>query len=248
MANNWSRNQILAALNLYFQIPSSRHDKNYLPIVKLAEIIGRSPGSLAMKLRNFTALDPSEQERGISGLPGGSRLDKEIWESYYSDFSALAVDSEKALESFALAPSVADEGYFEIQDTKALVRVRRQQRFFRRVVLSSYGNSCAISSNPIPELLIASHIKPWAIDRKNRANPRNGICLAGTYDRAFDTGLICISDEFKIQLSGKIEAFLPNEELTQMFLKFEGCELKLPDKNLPDKHLLEWHRTNIFRE
>ncbi len=40
---------------------------------------------------------------------------------------------------------------------------------------------------------VASHIVPWAEDRRNRLNPHNGLCLSAPHDRAFDQGLITIT-------------------------------------------------------
>jgi hypothetical protein len=42
-------------------------------------------------------------------------------------------------------------------------------------------------------LQVASHIVPWAEDRRNRLNPHNGLCLSAPHDRAFDQGLITIT-------------------------------------------------------
>ncbi|SUA24417.1 Uncharacterised protein [Neisseria gonorrhoeae] len=49
-----------------------------------------------------------------------------------------------------------------------------------------------------PELLVASHIKPWREDKDNRLNPRNGLCLNALHDKAFDRGLLGIDENFKI--------------------------------------------------
>ena len=62
------------------------------------------------------------------------------------------------------------------------VKVRRVQRFFRQTVLQSYDNRWAISGLVIPELLVASHIIPWAKDKLRRADPTNGIALNALYD------------------------------------------------------------------
>jgi len=40
------------------------------------------------------------------------------------------------------------------------------QSFFRRAVLSAYNNKCCITGLSIPQLLVASHIVPWRIDKK----------------------------------------------------------------------------------
>ena len=76
---NWTRDQLLAALNLYHQTPFGKQHKTYPPIVHLAGKIGRTPSAVAMKLSNFTSLDPVEAARDIKGLSGASNADRAIW-------------------------------------------------------------------------------------------------------------------------------------------------------------------------
>lgn len=60
------------------------------------------------------------------------------------------------------------------------VKARLGQSFFRKSVLASYNCRCCITGDPIPELLVASHILPWGKYPEHRLNPRNGLCLAQT--------------------------------------------------------------------
>jgi len=43
-----------------------------------------------------------------------------------------------------------------------LVKTRVNQSFFRNSILSAYNSTCCITGIKIPQLLIASHIIPWA--------------------------------------------------------------------------------------
>jgi hypothetical protein len=63
---HWTRDQLLAALNLYHRTPFGRQHKTYPPIVELAALMGRTPSAVAMKLNNFTSLDDAERARGTS--------------------------------------------------------------------------------------------------------------------------------------------------------------------------------------
>ncbi|MDB4462977.1 HNH endonuclease, partial [Akkermansiaceae bacterium] len=94
----WTRNELLQALNLYHRTPFGKQHSTYTPIVALAEKLGRTPGSIAMKLSNLTSLDAVEQERGIKGLSGASKLDREIWAEFENNLPALAEESEPLLE------------------------------------------------------------------------------------------------------------------------------------------------------
>jgi predicted restriction endonuclease len=41
-------------------------------------------------------------------------------------------------------------------------------------------------------MLNASHIIPWSIDEKRRADPGNGLALCAFHDRAFERGIILL--------------------------------------------------------
>ena len=70
-----------------------------------------------------------------------------------------------------------------------IVKTRVNQNFFRKIILANYNYRCAISGVDISSVLIASHIKPWQVDKDNRLNPENGICLDAFYDKCFDITL-----------------------------------------------------------
>ncbi|MES2588003.1 MAG: HNH endonuclease [Bacteroidota bacterium] len=82
-----------------------------------------------------------------------------------------------------------------------LIKARVNQSFFRSSILASYNNTCCITGINNPEFLIAGHIKPWSIDEKNRLNPQNGIAINSLHDKAFETGLITITTDYKIKIS-----------------------------------------------
>lgn len=76
---NWTREQSILALYLYCQIPFGQIHSANKDIIETAELIGRTPDALTMKMCNFARLDPELQRRGVFGLSNGSRLDEEIW-------------------------------------------------------------------------------------------------------------------------------------------------------------------------
>ena len=96
-----------------------------------------------------------------------------------------------------------------------------------------------------PRLLIASHIVPWSKDKQNRLNPSNGLCLSAIHDRAFDKGLITLSDDFKIIVSDELkrreEAFVQS-----VFVSLEGSVITLPERFVPDPVFIARHRSEEF--
>ena len=94
-------------------------------------------------------------------------------------------------------------------------------------------------------LLVASHIVPWSKDKANRLNPSNGLCLSAIHDRAFDKGLITLTDDFKIvvseELKRKKEPFI-----AEVLLPLNGCAIEPPERFAPQAEFVAWHRSMLF--
>jgi putative restriction endonuclease len=103
-----------------------------------------------------------------------------------------------------------------------------------------------VTGIPIPDLLNASHIMPWSAFPEHRIDPRNGLCLAVHFDRAFDCGLITFSPEMRLVLSPELKGALPNEAIDREFVYREGVSLRLPERFAPSEEFLAYHRENIF--
>lgn len=123
---------------------------------------------------------------------------------------------------------------------------RIKQQFFRRAVLSSYRGRCCISGLADQRLLVASHIVPWRSDKSNRLNPSNGLCLSAIHDKAFDSGLIALSDDFRVLVSagllGRGDAFAE-----KIFASITGQQIEMPERFLPDKAFIQRHRSECFK-
>jgi predicted restriction endonuclease len=264
---NWNRTELLLAMNLYCRIPFGRQHSHAPEIIELAEILGRTPGSVAMKLNNLTSLDPEEQARGIKGLLGASRLDRQIWDEFEHNKEEIAAESEllwrklvdkndihlpseKLTESTDEKPSFSEDINLPKGPTEVVrkQKVRLAQGFFRRTVLAVYLEKCCISDIPIPQLLIASHILPWADFPNERINPCNGLCLSRLHDAAFDEGLITFDEDYRLVLSQRIKDYFPNESLQKNFSYYEGKPLRMPEKFLPNINFISHHQEHIFQD
>jgi predicted restriction endonuclease len=127
-----------------------------------------------------------------------------------------------------------------------LVRARRVQSFFRAAVLTSYGSHCAITGLGDPRLLIASHIIPWSVNERRRADPTNGLCLNALFDRAFDRGLITLDRNLRLLLAPSLKSAAQTSPLGCSLLEAEGRPLTLPTRFLPDTEAIRYHRENVF--
>jgi putative restriction endonuclease len=127
------------------------------------------------------------------------------------------------------------------------VKVRRGQQFFRQSILNAYGVRCCITGIAVRELLVASHIKPWAAFPDQRLDPRNGLCLSSLHDAAFDSGLITLDQDCRVVLGKRLKDHFSTPTLQQNFAPFEGERIRLPDKLAePDAGFLAYHRESIF--
>jgi predicted restriction endonuclease len=221
-------------------------------IINIAQLMGRTAASLAMKLVNLASLDPAHRDRGIRGLSGHSHADAEIWRQFKENWAEMSIMSEQKLQALESSGPVAVPEGDQLQAgstevTKA-VTVRIMQGFFRKVVLAAYGNTCCVTGNPIEDLLVASHILPWSQFPDQRLNPRNGLCLVADFDRAFDRGLITFDDQLRLELSPVIENYLPNQFIEHQFCERAGQPLRLPERFEPSREFLAYHRAHIFQD
>ena len=131
-------------------------------------------------------------------------------------------------------------------DILQIVATRLNQDFFRNAVLSSYRYACCITGMADPELLIASHIKPWKDSdwKKERTNPRNGLCLNALHDKAFDRGLLTVLPDYTVRISSKLSG---NDDGTMWIKQCDKQSIILPERFLPCKEFLEYHNDVVFQ-
>ncbi len=252
----WTRNEMILALNLYLKMPFGKIHHGNPQIIELAKIIGRSANSVSLRLSNYASCDPVLHARGISGMKGGKKQCQPFWDEFIEDREALIFESEKILANYEHT-SIESKYKKEIKDIPegitgesriCEVKTRVNQRVFREIVLANYDGKCGLTGIDIPDLLIASHIKPWKDDVENRLNPENGICLSALYDKAFDKGLISFTNDYKVLLS---ERLIENKEkgyFEKYFEPIKGRRLNMPQKYAPNPIFLEWHRDCIFNK
>ncbi|MDM8516569.1 HNH endonuclease [Desulfobacterales bacterium HSG16] len=244
---NWTREELILAFNLYCKIPfGTLHSRNPR-IIELSDLIGRSSSAVALKLTNFASFDPFLQKRGIKGMKNAGKMDKQIWDEFTNDWDNLIFESEKLLAKYrGNKDIVIDKKTFSFNDLDGndkyrTAKARINQKFFRQMVLNIYNFQCAMCSLNIPELLIAGHIIPWSMNKKERLNPANGVCLCALHDKAFDIGLIGIDEDYKVVLSSKLDKMKNELYFPSYFGNFRDKPINLPDKFLPHKDFLLFH-------
>ncbi len=143
----------------------------------------------------------------------------------------------------ALLRTFEDETAHRPRATEAerLVVQRIGQDVFRQGLLEYWDGRCAMTGLDVPELLRASHIKPWAdcATDAERLDVFNGLLLAPHLDAAFDAGFITIADDGTMLVSNTLGPSARSALGLQRALKVDGL-------HGAHKAYLLWHRAQVF--
>lgn len=101
-------------------------------------------------------------------------------------------------------------------EAEYISRSRVGQGQFRKDLLARFNSKCPVTGISNPDLLLASHVKPWKVcSNTERLDPANGILLSAMIDRLFDQGLVSFSETghaiFSSDLSEEDRAKLGHE-------------------------------------
>jgi putative restriction endonuclease len=127
---------------------------------------------------------------------------------------------------------------------QAEVNLRLGQGGFRVTVTDAYQRRCAITGESTLPVLEAAHIRPYAEEGPHSV--RNGMLLRSDMHTLFDKGLLTVTPELKLEVSGQIREQYTNGKL---YYSYHGTELRsLPQNALeqPDPEFLAWHNENVF--
>lgn len=252
----WTRDEMILAFNLYLKMPFGKISSRNPRVKELAELIGRTDNSVALRLVNYASCDPILQARGVSGMTGGKHVCQPYWDEFYNDREALVFESERILAKYQhtdietkFQKELLDIPEGVTGETRVReVKTRVNQNVFRQIVLANYDEKCGLTGIDIPELLVANHIIPWKDNEENRLNPENGICLSSLYDKAFDQGLISFDNESTVLFSDRLEKNVGKDYYNKYFVTVKGKKLIVPRKYHPNSSFLEWHRDCVFNK
>jgi hypothetical protein len=128
-------------------------------------------------------------------------------------------------------------------EAERLVVQRVGQNLFRERLLHFWEGRCAVTGLAVPELLRASHIKPWADCETDteRLDVYNGLLLAPHLDAVFDRGFVTVNGCGEVVVSQLLD-----DEARQAL----GLEKPLSVRHLAAQHqiYLVWHRARVFRQ
>ena len=101
---------------------------------------------------------------------------------------------------------VNDSQQLTVTEKEAIITSRIGQGEFRKKLIEKYDGCCIVTGVNDKRILLASHIRPWAVSsNEQRLSADNGLLLSPLYDKLFDVGLITFSDEGQIICSKELE-------------------------------------------
>lgn len=254
----WTREEFMLVMNLYTKIRYGQFNNKNSEVIKLAELINKTPGAVAYKLVHLSSQDPFHQNRGIKGLANPGKNAIEIYRDFKENWNEMLFQSEILLAKYK--NKTIEEEYlklddvdFEILKTKKgldrerLVKTRVNQSLFRKIITNNYSNSCTVCSLNINKLLIASHILKWSENQKERLNPENGLCLCNIHDKAFELGYLGITGDYQLKISEELTT-ISEETYIAMFKRHQNQKIIMPDKFYPNREFLDLHYESNFRK
>jgi putative restriction endonuclease len=181
-------------------------------------------------------------------------MDELIWNEFFQNGEDLIAETASIMASYTNESINAKVDLSDLPDLpegiekERIIKARLNQQFFRETLLSSYNSTCCVTGFNIPELLIASHIKPWRVSdpKTERTKPSNGLLLNALHDKAFDKGLISINPSFEVIVSPKISRVISDKDCYEWFMSFQGKKITLPEKFVPEIEFIEYHNDVIF--
>jgi 5-methylcytosine-specific restriction protein A len=137
---NWTKDELILALELYFRDETARGNKTHPEVVKLSRILNslpihsggaqetnfRNPTGVAMKLSNFLRFDPTYKGKG---LDRGNKMEEVVWDMYSSNIDALTKVKNAIIENVGFLKesksSQIDDSLEEASEGRVLTRVHK---------------------------------------------------------------------------------------------------------------------------
>ncbi|PJM74118.1 restriction endonuclease [Bifidobacterium primatium] len=239
------------AFVLYIRLKPSEMDDTGRDVQQLAKSLHRTPNAVTLKIMNIAANDANRVATGRKGMSHGSKLDRSIWEDYAERGSSLVEEGLLLLTNTVQQQYVNPEFFklassFKMGGERAVEAQRRiNQDYFRKILIENYQGRCCLTGIGINQLLIASHIKPWADSTDlEKTAAANGLLLNAFHDKAFDNGLMTIDDDYRMRVSPAVR----HSEVNDTWLwAYDKQEIELPQVNPPSHEFIEYHNKHVFK-
>lgn len=126
-----------------------------------------------------------------------------MYSNALKQFRYFTLDSEEdTQQEQQIVQEITQEQFLTETEKETIIKARVGQGKYRKLLLEKYDRKCIVTGISQNKLLIASHIKPWAIcNNDERVDVENGLILCANMDRLFDSGLITFRADGKMFVS-----------------------------------------------
>lgn len=164
------------------------------PVTLQAKAITGKQNLLRM-FGSYTLLDRAAALRILEMVP---KTQQEPWRH-------RLIEAVHTAPEIPVAEDISEAGNASLTTQLSLINARRGQGKFRQDLKKAWNDACAVTGTNVPELLRASHIKPWKdCSNQSRLEPENGLLLTANLDALFDAGLITFEDNGQMRVSKQI--------------------------------------------
>lgn len=236
-ANEYGWENVLQSTSTEICIASSRHQAQAKITQYLGKWLVELPSGLLQQelVRSFPSLPKKDQSFVVDDHPCLALLLHRAAEL------ALSLPNHAA-QIFAekISRKLADRESFDTEVAR-LIRQRVGQDIFRQALLDYWQGCCAVTGIDLPEILRASHAKPWAACEtdEERLNVYNGFLLSANLDALFDRGLISFAEDGQLICSSRLT---PQHRTLLQLADTQKLRWITP----AHQPFLHWHRERVF--
>ena len=220
-------------------LASARHRAQVLILPRPADkgwIVEVPPGLLFQELIRSLPEIGQLDDKLIAG-----NMDELVRLLYRAARLAMSMPNQAALTYSVRVQDALNQTGIDTTEIYRMVKQRIGQDTFREALMDYWAGACAVTGIVLPEILRASHAKPWAdcVSDEERLDVFNGFLLCANLDALFDRGLITFDDAGYL-----VCASLLSPDQRRRLNLHENLKLRwLTSSHLP---YLAWHRERVF--
>lgn len=185
-----------------------------------------------------TASDPVILDQTAGSVPSTAEGYGELYDVLRATAALARTRPNRVAEEFKKKTATMPK----TTEAERLVVQRVGQGLFRSALLDFWQGRCCVTGLDVPDLLRASHIRPWAKCEtdEERLDVFNGLLLAPHLDALFDGGLMTVDEDGTVRVSAA---------LTTEQQRLLGLPVAMTVQNLRSEHksYLQFHREVVWR-
>ena len=94
----WTRDELILSLELYYKLPYKKINSKTQEIISLANLLERTPNSIAIRVTNYISCNPLMKEKGIKGKDGGLAQCQPSWDEFFNNKQKLSLEYTRIID------------------------------------------------------------------------------------------------------------------------------------------------------